>query len=49
MKNVRVDFKRKVTARPTWNAERLGIAGPVQDLETGQVLQAAGASQCVPS
>ena len=49
MKDGRVDFKRKVTARPTWKAERLGIAGFVQDLETGQVLQAVGASQCVPS
>jgi hypothetical protein len=49
MKNSRVDFKQNVTTRPTWNAARLGIAGFVQDLETGQVLQAVGASQCVPS
>ncbi|HSC94574.1 MAG TPA: DUF1223 domain-containing protein, partial [Burkholderiales bacterium] len=44
-----VDFKQKVTTRPAWNAARLGIAGFVQDLGTGQVLQAVGASQCVPS
>ena len=49
MKNGRVGFKRNVTARPTWKAERLGVAGFVQDLETGQVLQAVGASQCIPS
>lgn len=49
MKDGRVTFKQNVTTRPTWNAARLGIAGFVQDLETGQVLQAAGASQCFPS
>lgn len=44
-----VDFKQKVMMRPAWNAAQLGIAGFVQDLGTGQVLQAVGASQCFPS
>lgn len=45
----RVDFNQKVTVRPAWNAAQLGIAGFVQDLGTGQVLQAVGASQCIGS
>lgn len=45
----RVDFNQKVTVRPAWNTAQLGIAGFVQDLGTGQVLQAVGASQCFPS
>lgn len=49
LKNGQVEFTQKVTARPGWNAARLGVAGFVQDLGTGQVLQAVGASQCVPS
>ena len=49
LKDGYIDFKQKVTTRPDWNAARLGIAGFVQDLGTGQVLQAVGASQCVPS
>lgn len=44
-----IDFKDKVMTRPAWNAARLGIAAFVQDLGTGQVLQAVGASQCVRS
>jgi hypothetical protein len=44
-----VDFKQAVTTRSTWNAAQLGIAGFVQDLRTGQVLQAVGASQCLRS
>ena len=44
-----VDFKQAVTTRSSWNAAQLGIAGFVQDLRTGQVLQAVGASQCLRS
>ena len=44
-----VDFKQAVTARSNWNSGQLGIAGFVQDLRTGQVLQAVGASQCLRS
>jgi hypothetical protein len=44
-----VDFRRAVTTRSSWNAAQLGIAGFVQDLRTGQVLQAVGASQCLRS
>ena len=42
-------IKQTVTTRSNWNSARLGIAAFVQDLQTGQVLQAAGASQCVRS
>lgn len=49
LKSGHVDFKQNVTVHPAWNAAQLGIAGFVQDLETGLVLQAVGASQCVPS
>jgi hypothetical protein len=45
----RVDFQQKLTMHPGWNSAQLGIAGFVQDLGTGQVLQAVGASQCFPS
>lgn len=44
-----VDFRQAVTTRSSWNAAQLGIAGFVQDLRTGQVLQAVGASQCLRS
>jgi hypothetical protein len=44
-----VDFKQAVTARPNWNSAQLGVVGFVQDLRTGQVLQAVGASQCLRS
>ena len=44
-----VEFKDNAMTRPAWNAPRMGIAAFVQDLETGQVLQAVGASQCVRS
>ncbi|HEX4596916.1 MAG TPA: DUF1223 domain-containing protein [Burkholderiaceae bacterium] len=44
-----VDFKQTVTDRSSWNSGQLGIAGFVQDLQTGQVLQAVGASQCLRS
>jgi hypothetical protein len=45
----RVDFKQTVSTRSTWNVAQLGIAAFVQDLRTGQVLQAVGASQCARS
>lgn len=44
-----VDFKKAVTARSNWNSAQMGIAGFVQDLRTGEVLQAVGASQCLRS
>jgi hypothetical protein len=44
-----VEFKQAVTTRSGWNDAQLGIAGFVQDLRTGQVLQAVGASQCLRS
>ena len=45
----RADFMQVVTAGPNWNIGQLGIAGFVQDLETGHVLQAVGAARCLPS
>ena len=42
-------LKQTVTTRANWNSAQLGIAAFVQDLRTGQVLQAAGASQCLSS
>jgi hypothetical protein len=43
------DLKQAVTTRSNWNSAQLGIAAFVQDLQTGQVLQAVGASQCLRS
>ena len=43
------DMKQAVTTRSNWNQAQLGIVAFVQDLRTGQVLQAAGASQCLRS
>jgi hypothetical protein len=43
------DIKQAVTTRSNWKSAQLGIAAFVQDLRTGQVLQAAGASQCLRS
>ena len=43
------DLAQVVAASRDWNTGQLGIAGFVQDLETGQVLQAVGASRCLPS
>jgi len=40
-------LKRTVTVRRTWNAAELGVVAFVQDRLSGQVLQAAGASQCL--
>lgn len=45
----RVEFKQTVSTRSTWNVAQLGIAAFVQDLRTGKVLQAVGASQCARS
>jgi hypothetical protein len=36
-----------VSTRSNWNRAQLGIVAFVQDLRTGQVLQAVGASQCL--
>jgi len=44
-----VDFKQAVTTGSGWNSAQLGVAGFVQNLRTGQVLQAVGASQCLRS
>ena len=40
-------FKRTVSLRPDWNAAQLGVAAFVEDLASGQVLQAVDASQCL--
>jgi len=45
----RAGVTQSVPIRASWNSARLGIAAFVQDLRTGQVLQAAGASQCLRS
>jgi hypothetical protein len=44
-----VDFKQTVTTGSAWNPARLGVAAFVQNLRTGQVLQAVGESQCLRS
>jgi hypothetical protein len=44
-----VEFKQAVATGSGWNPAQLGVAGFVQDLRTGQVLQAVGASQCLRS
>lgn len=43
------EIKQAVVARSNWNSTRMGIVAFVQDLRTGKVLQAAGASQCLRS
>lgn len=43
------DVHQAVTLRANWNPANLGIVGFVQDMKTGHVLQAVGASQCVRS
>jgi hypothetical protein len=43
------DVRQAVTLRANSNPANLGIVGFVQDMKTGHVLQAVGASQCVPS
>jgi len=45
----RADVRQAITPRATWNPANLGIVGFVQDMKTGHVLQAVGASQCVRS
>lgn len=44
-----VEFKQAVATGSGWNPAQLGVAGFVQNLRTGQVLQAVGASQCLRS
>ena len=43
------DIRQAVSTRSNWNRAQLGIVAFVQDLRTGEVLQAAGASQCLRS
>ncbi len=43
------EIKQAVTTRSTWNPPQLGVVGFVQDMRTGHVLQAVGASQCLRS
>ena len=43
------DIRQAVSTRSNWNRAQLGIIAFVQDLRTGEVLQAAGASQCLRS
>jgi hypothetical protein len=43
------EVERAVTPGSNWNRAELGIVGFVQDMKTGRVLQAVGASQCLRS
>ena len=43
------ELKRAVTLRSNWNRAELGVVGFVQDMQTGHVLQAVGASECLRS
>jgi hypothetical protein len=43
----RVDFKQIIAAKSGWNSTQLGVVSFVQNLRTGQVLQAIGAQQCL--
>ena len=43
------ETKQTVTTRSTWNLAHLGVVAFVQDMRTGRVLQAVGASQCLRS
>jgi len=43
------EIKQAVTTHATWNPGQLGVVGFVQDMRTGHVLQAVGASQCLRS
>jgi hypothetical protein len=42
-------IQQAVATRSNWNPQQLGIVAFVQDLRTGEVLQAAGASRCLRS
>jgi len=41
------EVDRAVTPRSNWNQAELGVVGFVQDMRTGHVLQAVGASECL--
>jgi hypothetical protein len=43
----RAEVERAVTPRSNWNRAELGLVGFVQDMGTGHVLQAVGASECL--
>lgn len=43
------EVERMVAPGPSWNRAELGVVGFVQDMKTGQVLQAVGASACLRS
>ena len=43
------ELKRAVTLRSNWNRAELGVVGFVQNMQTGHVLQAVGASECLRS
>jgi hypothetical protein len=43
------EVERTVTLASGWNRAQLGIVGFVQDMQTGHVLQAVGAPQCLRS
>jgi hypothetical protein len=45
----RADVRQAIAPRANWNPANLGIVGFLQDMKTGHVLQAVGASQCVRS
>jgi hypothetical protein len=41
------ELERAVTPRSNWNRAELGVVGFVQDMQSGRVLQAVGASECL--
>ena len=45
----RAEVDRAVTLRSNWNRAELGVVGFVQNMQTGHVLQAVGASECLRS
>ena len=49
LRDGKADIAQSVKTGSSWNSAHLGIAAFVQDLRTGQVLQAVGASQCLRS
>jgi hypothetical protein len=43
------EVERALTPRSNWNRSELGVVGFVQEMQTGRVLQAVGASECLRS
>jgi hypothetical protein len=47
LRDGKADITQSIKAGSSWNSAQVGIAAFVQDLRTGQVLQAVGGSQCL--